>query len=252
MKNIILKTLLFIICYYCLLLGVSGHEKSDSTKFFKNTIRTNITNPMIFGDQYKVLGYERVLFDYQTISLNVGIMGLPKFTSIDSDTLALQGDSNDKGFTFAMDYRFYLKNENKHAAPRGVYIGPYYSYINFNRVNTWALNLDSFTGDLKTDMDLKMNLVGLQLGYQFIIKKRLAIDLVLAGPGIWFYNLETSISTTLSDEDAAQIFDKLNEVLASKFPGHELAINPGKYEKKGSVRASSPGYRMMINLGFRF
>ena len=72
------------------------------------------------------------------------------------------------------------------------------------------------------------------------------------GPGVWFYNLSTKISTTLDPADESLLYDKINEILAAKLPGHELLIGQGGFSKKGSVQASSLGFRYMINLGFRF
>ena len=77
--------------------------------------------------------------DYQTASINIGRTAFPKFAFL-SDTLGLEEFQDDKGFNLSVDYRFYLKKENKNKAPRGAYIGPYYSYNYFSRDLTWDLN----------------------------------------------------------------------------------------------------------------
>ena len=46
-------------------------------KKFKNTVRFNITNPLIFGDKSLVVGYERVLNDSKSFSINIGQSELP-------------------------------------------------------------------------------------------------------------------------------------------------------------------------------
>lgn len=226
--------------------------QKDTVKKFKNTIRINLTNPLLFGTRNNIIGYERVLTDHQSITVNVGRFLLPKFVNINTSSLGLINQSNEHGYTFAFDYRFYLSKENRYPAPRGVYIGPYYGFVHYSRDNTWSMNTSTMVGDINTNMQININMVGAQLGYQFVIKKRIAIDMILMGPGVWFYNLKTTLSTTLNPDDEALIFSKINEALAAKLPGHEIVIQPGTYENKGSVKASSAGFRYIVHIGFRF
>jgi hypothetical protein len=69
---------------------------------------------------------------------------------------------------------------------------------------------------------------------------------------MWFYNLKTTINTNLNAEDESLVFGKINEILAAKLPGHEILIKSGSYQNKGSFHLSSPGFRYIIHLGFRF
>ena len=93
-------------------------RQADSVKYFKNTIRFNITNPMLFSWKFNVVGYERVIKDYQTVSVNIGRTALGAFV-LSNDSIDLIDQYNDKGFNFSVDYRFYLQKENKYRAPRG-------------------------------------------------------------------------------------------------------------------------------------
>ncbi len=240
-----LFSLLFVAQSFC-------QVQDDTTKILKNTIRINLTNPLIFGDKYNVIGYERVIGKHQSISANIGRFSLPKFTNIKTDLIEIQNEYSDKGFTFALDYRFYLRKENKYPAPKGVYIGPYYSFNLLQRSNTWQMDTDDFQGSVITDLNLNINLVGVQLGYQFIIKKRVALDLIVIGPGIWFYNARVDLSTSLEIKDEVLLLDKINEVLADKLPGHDLLLKPGDFKRNGSLKTSSPGLRYIFHLGFRF
>jgi hypothetical protein len=108
------------------------------------------------------------------------------------------------------------------------------------------------TGQLETNMRLNANLVGAQMGYQFVLWNRLSVDCIFMGPGVWFYSIKTKISTNLDAEQEALIFEKLNEILAEKLPGHEITINPGDKQKTGSFRTTSGGFRYLIQMGFRF
>ena len=88
-------------------------SQEDTVKKFKNTIKFNLTNPMIFSPKYTVIGYERVLRNNQAISFTTGRFALAPFTSI-IDSLSLTDQMNDKGWNFSVDYRFYLRKENKY------------------------------------------------------------------------------------------------------------------------------------------
>lgn len=251
MKHI-LKAISFLFLICLLINPLYGQEKKDSVKYFKNTIRFNITNPMLFGDKYLVLGYERVVSKHQTFSVNIGRFSLPKWRNFNTDSLAIKDNYSDKGFTIAADYRFYLKKENRYDAPHGIYIGPYYSFNMLDRTNTWTLNTADFQGDMETNLRLNANLIGAQLGYQFIIKNRVSIDMILFGPGTWFYSVKATTSTSLSAEDEALLFEKINGFLEAKLPGRDIFLEQGQLNKSGVYHTSSGGMRYMIQLGFRF
>ena len=219
----------------------------------KNTVYVNLTNPLIFGGKAFIVGYERVVGKHQSFTFNIGRMSLPKFGGgSNNDSIQLQDNSNEKGFHISADYRFYLSKENKYDAPRGVYIGPYYSYNSFSRNNEWLLDTEDFTGSVNTDLSLSFHTLGAELGYQFVFWKRMAVDFVLLGPGISTYNLKANLNTSLSPDEQSLFFDKLNGYLQDKIPGYNMVINEGEFQKKGSVKTTSFGFRYMINVGFRF
>jgi hypothetical protein len=247
-----LKAIFLLIAFCCSYLPLNGQGKKDSVKMLKNTIRINITSPMIFGDKYNVIGYERVVGLHQTFSVNMGRFSFPKFVDPNLDSMKLGRNSTDKGFTVAFDYRFYLRKENKNPAPRGVFIGPYYTFNSFDRTNSWIMDTQNGSESLNTNLHLKMNMIGGQLGYQFIIKNRLAIDMIVMGPGIWFYNIMTDVTTSLNAEDQEKVLEKINEMLADKLPGHEILINTGDLHKTGSFTTQTAGFRYLLHLGFRF
>ncbi len=220
-------------------------------KNFKNTVKINITNPMIFSPKYNVIGYERVINKHQTFSVSAGRFALGNLFSA-VDTIQLIDQKNDKGFNFSVDYRFYLKKENRYSAPRGVYIGPYYSFNYFSRDLIWDINTSSLDAQATTSIDLTANLIGAQLGYQFILWDRVSLDMILLGPGLWFFNLKSSFATSLDPEDQEMLLDQLNQMLEDKFPGSDYVFTGGGIEAKKVTNTSTVGLRYMITLGFRF
>lgn len=235
---------------FCTTLLISGYSQSDGRK---NTVYINASHPALFGSKTLIFGYERVIGKNRTFTVNAGNITLPAFAPGNSnDSVKVLRNDADRGFHIGADYRFYLKAENKYDAPRGVYIGPYYAFNNFSKTNTWQLNTSDFDGDVSTQLKMNIHTVGFQMGYQFIFWKRVALDMVLFGPGLGFYNLKGDIKTTLSPEDESLLFEKLNSFLGDKIPGYNLVIEEGEFVKNGSVKTSTLGYRFMINLGFRF
>jgi hypothetical protein len=58
--------------------------------------------------------------------------------------------------------------------------------------------------------------------------------------------------STPDPDDEALLFQKINEVLTEKIPGYDLVLNPGTFEKTGSLKTTSVGFRYIIMLGIRF
>lgn len=227
-------------------------SQSDTTRM--NTVRLNITNPLIFGDRAVVLGYERVLKNNQSFSANFGRASYPKMISINTDSIGidLKSSYKDKGLNLSADYRFYLKKENKYAAPRGIYIGPYYSYNYFNRTNNWTLNTDNFQGNVETEFIMNIHTIGFELGYQFVFWDRMSLDLILIGPGYGFYNLKVNIQTDLSADDESKLYEVISDYLTKKIPGFSQVIDGDGFSKSGSEKTSTLGYRYMVMIGYRF
>lgn len=220
-------------------------------KVRKNIIHINVSNPMLISDRFQAIGYERVLRNGQSFTVNFGTFGLPKFLSGKlADSLNIVTDTKDKGFHFSADYRFYLLKLNRYGAPRGVYIGPYYTLNYLNRRNSWSL--DGYVDEVFTNTKISVNTVGFELGYQFIFWNRVALDLILIGPGVGIYGIKTEIGTTLDPGDESKLFDKLNEMLEDRIPGYDRIIDAGEYAKKGSYRNKNLGYRYVVRLGIMF
>jgi hypothetical protein len=240
--------------FFMVLLFSALNSNAQKDSVYKNTVRFNITNPLIFGTQSLQLGYERLIGTNQSFSINVGIASFPLFTFSNTDTTIglLSKDYEDRGFHISGDYRFYLKGENKYPAPRGIYIGPFYSYNYFNRTNNWSINSDSYQGGLQSELSLMIYTIGFELGYQFVFWNRLSVDLLLMGPGIGIYGLDARLNTSLSPEDENAFFEALNSILSEKIPGYDRVIGSGEFKKTGTVRTADVGFRYMVMVGFRF
>ncbi len=100
---------LFLNCF-----SLSAQDSVPVKKEFKNTVRFNLTNPLIFGNKSLLLGYERTFGPHQSASLSFGRASFPKpsinlLDSIGQTRIELDKSYTDKGVCVALDYRFYLK-----------------------------------------------------------------------------------------------------------------------------------------------
>jgi hypothetical protein len=248
MKSFSLFGVLFLVFF-----GVYGQEPIPK-RDFKNTIRVNLTSPMLFGDRFMAFGYERVLNERSSFSINVGRFSLPELRRINTDKIEVLDSRTlkESGFHIVGDYRFYLLKENRHKAPRGIYIGPYAMYNNLNRDLRWNIVYEETANTVDFNLRLNNTIVGFQLGYQFIFGRRFSLDLVLLGPGYGWYDLKTNIKTDMDPETQEAFFDALNDAISGRIPGFETVINPGDIKRTGGFRASTFGYRYVANFGFRF
>ena len=235
--------------------SVSAQETKKEEKFRKNTVHINLTNPLIFGSGSVVIGYERILKSKKhSFTINVGLTSFPDFGFIDNDSLKhLNRLKNQKGFNVSADYRFYLAKENKYPAPRGVYIGPYYSYNYFGNHNAWEVkSTNGSLADVESQIKLNVHTIGFELGYQFIFGDRISLDMVLLGPGMGLYDFKVGFNNNLSDAAKQKILEALNGGLAEKFPGYGIIVNEEEFKRTGATNRTTIGYRYMVQLGFRF
>jgi len=232
--------------------GQTQNDSVPKTKQYKNVIRYNLSGPLMFGFNYLVFGYERVLKNGNSISMNAGRAVLPKILEFSSDDANLTGTRDNTGYNFSVDYRFYLKKENKYPTPRGVYLGPYYSYNRFERTADWRLdNSSGTTTDASAATKLGIHTVGLEVGYQFALGKRFTLDLVMVGPGWANYKLNTALTSNLSPEQKEKLLSAVQQLLAQKFPGMDFVLSDATIDSKGNLNTWSIGYRYIIHIGFK-
>jgi opacity protein-like surface antigen len=250
MKQVCLLSFLFF-----LLMSDTASAQADSSKqmrHYKNVIRYNLSSAFIFGaDKYIVFGYERVVSSHQSFSINIGGASLPKLVTVNTDSFSTQKDRKRNGYNISADYRFYLSKENTHAIPHGVYIGPYYSYNQFNRETEWT-HTGSTNRDILTTSNFSIHTIGFEAGYQFILWKRLALDFVMAGPGLGFYKCKASFDGNVNAEDKEQLLEGVKQLLTQKFPGMDFVFSEKQFDSNGTLKTSAIGYRYIIHIGFLF
>lgn len=245
-----LKFRICLLVMFFIQYGFLYGQNADSLPEYKNNIRLNISAPVLYGSSI-VPSYERVLNKKQSISIEAGIISTPDFDTITFERLGIQNQKEKMGFKAAIDYRFFLQNENKYPAPRGIYIGPFVSYYQFNTKAKYTFtdqDLISYYGDLDSRLQLYQG--GFQLGYQFIVWKRMSIDLILLGPALTYYNVTLDLTGDLSSD--SELLQDILDALVDLYPNVSELVNTGTISSSGRADFFAAGFRYSIHVGFLF
>lgn len=229
-------------------------RSDSSSKKYKNVIRYNLSGALLFGtDKYIVFGYERVVNKRQSFSINIGRSNLPKLVSFSTDSVSVTKDLKNTGFHVSADYRFYLSKENRYDVPHGIYIGPFYSYNGYKRNNSWNYKTpNSSTNVATTETDFSIHVMGAEMGYQFVLWKRLTLDMLLIGPGFGRYKIDSKIQENLTQAQKEKLYDALKQLLEQKAPGMNYVLSDHEFDANGSLRTWNVGFRYIIHVGFLF
>jgi hypothetical protein len=242
--------ILFATGLIAFMINTTSAQTSDST-YRRNTIKLDLTSYWLYRNAV-VFSYERVVKKqpYQTWGITAGYQQFPSSTSY-ADTIRARREFKAAGFKVGGEYRFYLKKENKYPAPRGVFIGPYVSYHYYT--NGRSFEIDNNGTIEHVDLTTRLNIInfGVQLGYQFVVNNRWAIDLSLIGPSISQYKFKASLdgNYTFDPEDIT------NEVILKmmeRFPAFDKLISENEVRTNGRVSTWAYGWRYQIQVGYRF
>lgn len=220
-------------------------------KYKKNIIKWNLTPFILWGYQNINLSYERILKPDRSLSVNAGIFQLPTVGFYES--LNIDSSVKKAGFTISADYRIYLKKLNHNIAPRGVYWGPFASYHHYQfENNITVFDNANFEGSLVLDGKVNIFSSGIELGYQFIIKERLSIDLVFLGPSFTVYSGNLDLEGQLTSEEYQKYLEAIRDILISKIPLFNDLASDGNFNDKGTSTSFGFGLRYLLQIGYRF
>lgn len=251
-----LRIFLFIFCY-SLVAKAQDPSMHDSTTipYYKNTIRWNLTPTLVLGTGSWVFGYERLLKNKNSFSTNIGFIQMPRFAETLFDSLEIQTGAKRNGVSFAFDYRFYIKSRNKFAPPDGLYWGPYLTNYYFNSETQIIIaDDDIIKSDFVTRSKINLLMIGVQLGYQFVLgeKKRWTVDLVLVGPSIRHNYLNIDFTANGEINPNNEYVQGVHNTLLAFFPGLKELAMEGSLTSSGFSSSFGMGYRYLIQVGYRF
>jgi len=228
-------------------------QKKDSlpNDYKQNVIKWNLTPFLLWSQRNINISYERIFKQYQSFSINAGYFELPVSGLLSG--LNFHNTSKHGGFSLSGDYRFYFKKKNLNMAPDGVYFGPYASFHYYNFQNdVQVVDRPDIQGSLQMEASLGILSAGIQLGYQFVIKDRVTVDLIFLGPSLSAYRGKISLNGDISIEEKDEYFEDIRDILFEKFPGLDILVDKGVVEKSGLTTSMGFGLRYMIQIGYRF
>ncbi len=231
-----------------------GYEFPDSVDYKKNVIRWNLT-PFLLWDRRNInIGYERAVKPYRSFSVNAGYFVLPSIVNgLFDDSLSIDRTGKKWGFSVSGDYRFYFKKRNTRMAPDGLYWGVYSSYHHYQFENTITVtDSDVIDGSVTLASNINIFAAGVEIGYQFIIKERLAIDLIFMGPSLSMYTKKFKLGGGLDVDKESEYLQAIYDVLKTTIPGFEQLGQDRELSTKGANMSMGFGLRYMIQIGYRF
>lgn len=242
---------------------VDVSKKLPELTDYKNTIRWNLTPMALFGARNVNLGYERVITDKSTVSINVGYLEIPKLLTKSEDIEYVSGDRNRGGFSVFVDYNFYIANRNARKAPEGVYFGVFSGLYNQTFSSKFKLIDPNLPSDkqLLAEADLATTInnlnLGLQIGYQFVFYDRFTVDLILVGPAVAMYRGKIGGDITVHADNIEEndVYKKFVGLIVDKAPWLADAVDGDKISASGSTSSFSVfggNFRYVLQVGYRF
>lgn len=161
-----------------------------------------------------------------------------------------------KAFSFLAGYRTYLSKKQM----RGLYFEPYFKYVNHNSegIGNGTINAKQVTMSFNNQYSAAG--VGVQLGTQFIIRKRFVIDFFFLGPEINaatsnFKAVETSSAlpwTAVESYEAENDIKNFIEDIPFIRNRTEIMVNPDNRTVTADFKGPLPGFRIGISAGIAF
>lgn len=172
-----MKKLSLLAILFCMVASVQGQD---------NVVKLGLSN---IGLAQVNLEYERVLTS-QTSALGEITFKIPlSLPDAFFDRIESAGSGNNiqfesgklKGFTFAGEYRFYVKGD----APQGFYVAPYLK-LNNNRFDVIGSynNSNNINVDASAGLGLFTASIGGNIGYQWLIADKVTVNWNIFGLGI--------------------------------------------------------------------
>jgi hypothetical protein len=241
MKNSILFVLLSVVCLYG-----NAQDRKNVIKFLPVNLAFGSIN----------FEFERMINEKNSFELGIGIpMDQPVNGRYGLD-LEDDGElSNDKqgDLIIRAAYRHYT---GKSMLPKGFYLAPYLKYQGITGSALRTVPADEDIDEYTEDYDVKINSfsLGLQLGYQFLIAKRISLDLYFLGLEGGFANLDGTILSS-DIEQVSEIEDNLNENIDElpSFIGDKIEVaSSGNTVKVKGSSVPYPWLRGGISIGIAF
>jgi hypothetical protein len=245
-----MKKFIIPICLLLLVTNINA-QKEEEPAFDKSIIVKWSPASLAFG---KIgLGSEFNFKKKKSITFYVGIPAEKELTAdIDGEDRSLKM----KTTSIMAGYRMYFGKKPM----KGLYFEPYLKYLKNEATTNTDFEIDGTDRSFLVTSDYSGVGVGAQLGVQFLIAKRVAIDFFFLGPeaNSAKHNLiaqETGGGAPWSNSEAQDAEDEINDfindvpLLKDNF---SVAVDAANRNVKTNYKGFLPGIRFGISIGVRF
>lgn len=238
--------------FFCLLmlLLLSGlapvFGQPDKDTIFHNTVKLNVAAGYF---RNLSLFYERKLNDHWSLQMGAGSKfggKIPKIIGLGNVVLT-SNTGGIKGFSFTPEARYHFRFCDCNDWT-GLYAGVYARYTRlFGDMvfNFWNGNEYIDVGGAG---DMREYGFGLQLGYQFVFKKRFIVDLMFMGPRTSFQKLKLELDSDFAADVIPLIEEELNKRL--EWMGMDPVSIPT--DPSASVKFRFSNFRYGVGIGYLF
>jgi len=126
------------------------------------------------------------------------------------------------------------------------------SYYSFTNTRTLTYTDSVATTPLDGKFGASFFNVGAALGYQFVIKNRFVIDMVLFGPSITAYKFTAKLDGNISGDNLTEAQKDIINALKDKFPFLKDLSDNKEVSNNGVAKFGALGFRYSISIGYRF
>lgn len=256
MKSI--KTALVLSVLSCFMIGSAYSQTSDSVQLKPSA--KQFRYPNIIKLNSFALAFSNISLIYERgivprVSAGIGVAykhsgTVPRLLNIDNSLINSEFDEI-TGLTITPEARYYLRACDP-GKLEGFYTGLYVRYQDFNSTANFEYTpVSSPIENYFSDISLTEFGVGIQLGYQMIIKERFSIDFLFIGPRVSGYKMAYEFDRPPSDQFLDDLSGALNEVIDRLGFDYEVDIE-GEGDAKASSTFSFVNARIGLSLGYTF
>ncbi len=242
-----MKSLLIFIFIVIYTETAMAQEKNERLQRM-NVVKLELSQPLYPNSI--VASYERVIAPYRTVCITVGYEELPQIIDFSSD-IKVKDDRSKSGFKAGIEYRFYLKSENRYTAPQGTYIGPYFSFHGLYNNREIEVKSSGVSETVELGSDFEILNLGLQIGHQFVIGNRWTIDVVTIGPSVSNYRASLQFDGDFTF-DKSKVQNEIFLKILDRFPMLEKVLTDKEVSTEGKFDSWSYGWRFQFHVGYYF
>ena len=161
-----------------------------------------------------------------------------------------------KATSFLAGYRTYLSKKHMH----GFYFEPYFKYVQHSSEGNGNATLAGQKENMNFTNNYSAVGLGVQLGVQFLIRKKFVVDFFFLGPEMNsaqnnFKAIETTSTTTWTASQSSEAEQDIRNFL-NQFPfvrnRVNVAVDPNNKIVTANFKGLLPGYRIGVSFGYAF